>query len=425
MTSLPPAPRSRDDEPLDAPTWSVEGLAAALREDPVVVQEIMGNGQRDAVDAALTELVDGADFPVYVALVQSPGGLADDRPEDELASLLHAEIGEDGLYVVSLNPDLGHVGWQTYGAGVPGKWDIYGVNPPPANGDWTSSAAGQAAELVASALNDAEPLADDQLAEYRTGDLWVDRGSTLSEDISAPTEGTYAVVATGLGVGVAIVAWFVLRALARWRELAPATPVVAGVPRGVTPGTAPPTRPAPTVPDVRRRAEKELADLDRALLRRSVAVSPALADPAAEQRLDGSRTAARTLLDAGDERDADLLESLGALVLVRTARRALEDPEAPYRPCFFNPWHGEGTTRVAAPVGTGDQVDLPACQRCRRAQSQPAQSRSELNDPLVVRGRLRRLRPYWEGDDVWARTGFGAISDDLWRTVLEDRRAAR
>jgi len=416
VTSLPPAPRSRDDEPLDAPTWSVEGLAAALREDPVVVQEIMGNGQRDAVDAALTELVDGADFPVYVALVQSPGGLADDRPEDELASLLHAEIGEDGLYVVSLNPDLGHVGWQTYGAGVPGKWDIYGVNPPPANGDWTSSAAGQAAELVASALNDAEPLADDQLAEYRTGDLWVDRGSTLSEDISAPTEGTYAVVATGLGVGVAIVAWFVLRTLARWRELAPGAAVARGVPTGTRPATVADTATAPAAHDVRRRAEKELSVLDRTLLRRSTAGL----DPTHEQRLDGSRTAARTLLDAGDGRDADLLESLGALVLVRTAQRLLAQPSAAYRPCFFNPWHGEGTARVAAPVGTGDQVDLPACERCRRAQHRP-----ELSDPLVVRGRLRRLRPYWEGDDVWARTGFGAISDDLWRTVLEDRRAAR
>jgi len=43
----------------------------------------------------------------------------------------------------------------------------------------------------------------------------------------------------------------------------------------------------------------------------------------------------------------------------------------------------------------------------------------------MVRGRLRRLRPYWENDDVWARTGFGAIDDDLWRAVLADRQAAR
>ncbi|WP_166133587.1 hypothetical protein [Nocardioides ochotonae] len=415
MTSLPPAPQPRDDEPLDAPTWSVEGLAAALREDPVIVQEIMGNGQRDAVDDALTELIDGADFPVYVALVQSPGGFADDRPEDELASLLHAEIGEDGLYVVSLDPDVGHLGWQTYGAEVPAKWDIYGVNAPYAD-DASPSAAGAAAELVATALNDAEPLPGDQLAEYRTGDLWLDRGSTLSEDISAPTEGTYAVVATGLGVGVAIVAWFVLRTLARWRELAPGAAVARGVPTGTRPETDPRTPAAPSAPEVRRRAEKELSVLDRALLRRSTAGL----DPAHEQRLDGSRTAARTLLDTTAEQDADLLESLGALVLVRSAQRLLAQPSTPYRPCFFNPWHGEGTARVAAPVGTGDQVDLPACERCRRAQSRQA-----LSDPLLVRGRLRRLRPYWEGDDVWARTGFGAISDDLWRTVLEDRRAAR
>ncbi|NPC95700.1 hypothetical protein [Nocardioides sp. zg-DK7169] len=419
MSSLPPAPQPREDEPLDAPTWSVGGLAAALREDPVIVQEIMGNGQRDAVDDALTELIDGADFPVYVALVQRPGGLADDQPEEELASLLHAEIGEDGLYVVAVDTVVGHLGWQTYGAEVPGKWDIYAVNAAPENGERTSSAAGEAAELVATALNDAEPLPGDQVAEYRTGDLWVDRGSTLSEDISAPTEGTYAVVATGLGVGVAILAWFVLRTIARWRELAPATPVAAGVPRGTTPGAGPANRAAPAVHDVRRRAEKDLADLDRALLRRSVTVSPALTDPAREQRLDGSRTAARTLLDSSADDEADLLATLGALVLVRTARRALEDPETPYRPCFLNPWHGEASARVTA-AGGGDQVEVPVCERCRRAQSRP-----ELADPLQVRTRFRRLRPYWEGDDVWARTGFGAISDDLWRAVLEDRQAAR
>ena len=219
---------------------------------------------------------------MYVALVQRPGGLADDQPEDELASLLHAKIGEDGLYVVAVDTVVGHLGWQTYGADVPGKWDLARVNPPPAGGERTSSAAGEAAELIATALNDAEPLPGAQLAEYRTADPWVQHGSTLSEDIGAPTEGTYAVVATGLGVAVAIVAWFVLRTIARWRELAPATPVVAGVPRGVTPGTAAPTRPAPTV---RRRAPPRREGAGRASTARCCAARspsrPTLADPAA------------------------------------------------------------------------------------------------------------------------------------------------
>ena len=37
----------------------------------------------------------------------------------------------------------------------------------------------------------------------------------------------------------------------------------------------------------------------------------------------------------------------------------------------------------------------------------------------------RGTAPYWERGDVWARTGFGAITDDLARDVLAERAEER
>ena len=34
---------------------------------------------------------------------------------------------------------------------------------------------------------------------------------------------------------------------------------------------------------------------------------------------------------------------------------------------------------------------------------------------------MRGERPYFEGDDVWARTGFGSLADDLASQVMAAR----
>lgn len=425
---------TRDDEPASFGTYTVEELADALREDPVIVQQIMGNGHTAEVDEALTALADEVDHPVFVALVNTPRGLAEESPGQDLASRLHAALGEDGLYVVSVDTEVGHLEWQGYGAGVPRRNDFFGVNPYPDHEDQDlpdQSAAGEAAELLATAANDLEALPSDELEAYRTSDLWARPGTGAAYDVDVPTDGTYAVVATGLGVGLAVLAWFVLRTVARWRELAPAPGPAApapGIPRVLSPQekgraarAAPPARPAPPTADgVRRVADRELTALARAQTK--AARAGRAADPTVQHLVDGSRTTAETLLDTpGTDHDRALLDALGGLVLVRTARHALGHPGATtYRPCFFNPWHGEATTEVAAPAGSrGDQVELPACDRCRRGADSP-----ELRDPLEVKVGRRR-RPYWEDDTVWARTGFGAIADDLWSAVLDDRRSRR
>lgn len=390
-----------------------------------MVQQLMGNGRRDEVDAALTELAESVDYPVYVALVNRVPGLREDDPESELASLLHAEIGKDGLYVVSADPDGGHVGWQTYGAGVPGKWDVYGINKQPDTGPYAprQSAAGDVAELVATAANDAEPLPDDQLEDYRTGELWVQAASGQAREVDPPTAGTYAVVTTSIALGLTVTAFVVLRAIARWRELTP----FGAPPRRATPKTTSKKPSIPRVPGgslradgpaIRAAIERELDDLAPAVARahRKGAALPV----EAMQIVEGSRAAAQTVLANLPEviapQSPALLDAVGALVLVRSARKVVDDPHAtPYRPCFLNPCHGRGDHVLAAPAGS-DEVEVPVCRLCQRDADRP-----ERFDPLVVRGRWGRTRPYYEGDSVWARTGYGAFTDELWRDVDDSR----
>jgi hypothetical protein len=392
----------------------------------VVVQQLMGNGRRDDVDSALTSLATSADYPVYVALVNHVPGLQAQDPNGELASLLHARIGKDGLYVVSADPDVGLVGWQTYGAGVPAKYDLYGVNKPPDDGEYAprQSAAGEVAELVATAANDARPLPDEQLEDYRTGDLWVQAASGQAREIDPPTSGTYAVVTTSIALGLTVTAFVVLRAAARWRELAPA----AAPRRAVSRRPSPPERRQPprpggwlraSGPEVRAAVDRELDDLAAAVEKAHRKGRPPA--PEAMQTVEGSRmTAEAVLADLPAliaDRSPALLDAVGALVLVRTARRALDTPDgAPYRPCFFNPCHGRGDHTLEAPAGT-EEVEVPVCRMCRRDADRP-----ERFEPLLVDTRWGRPRPYYDGDSVWARTGYGAFSDELWRAVDDSRR---
>jgi hypothetical protein len=380
-----------------------------------VVQQLLGNGRTDAVDAALTALVEDADYPIYVALVNTPPGLREDQPEEELASLLHARIGDDGLYVVAADPDSGWVSWESYGADVPQKYDLYGVNPAPNNGEDApdQSAGGRAAEVVATALNDGRPLPQDQLDEYRTGDLWVQAASGEAALVEPPSDGTYAVVTTSVALAVGLAAFVVLRTAARWRELAPEAPRERRRP----PSGAARTTTSPPPATVRADAERELDQLVRALARAHRREAPPLE---VQQLVDGSRATAEALLsdlpEAPSPGSDAWLDAVGALVLVRIARRAIDAPGEPaYRPCFFNPTHGRGKHELATTAGDSE-VTVPVCRPCQRDAE-----RGEPVDSLLADRRWGAPEPYFEGDSVWARTGYGALADDLWRAVATDR----
>jgi hypothetical protein len=56
----------------------------------------------------------------------------------------------------------------------------------------------------------------------------------------------------------------------------------------------------------------------------------------------------------------------------------------------------------------GQDVTIPACTDC-------AALLGDGKAPPVLQD---RGRPYWDRDTVWARTGFGAIDDDVADIVL-------
>ncbi|GAA1714383.1 hypothetical protein GCM10009745_73340 [Kribbella yunnanensis] len=121
-----------------------------------------------------------------------------------------------------------------------------------------------------------------------------------------------------------------------------------------------------------------------------------------------ARQAAEKVLDSSE----DLVDVVGAMVLLDKARReydaavavAADRPiDAVPELCAFNPLHGRSSGRKTQVKSDGATLTLPLCADCRRALER-GQAPSSLPGADG---------PYWHGDDLWARTFFGAIGDDL------------
>jgi hypothetical protein len=194
------------------------------------------------------------------------------------------------------------------------------------------------------------------------------------------------VLAAGLGAGAlgfAGAGWPWLAAMRRRRRAErAAAPQVARA-------TAPPLDP---------RALRDQAH--RALAALSGALAAANAPPTAA--FDAYAAASKLLEDADDD---DSLSLLAALELMRHADAALHAKDR--SPCFFDPRHGPATTRTRWRLG-GEEADIPACGACARKVA-----KGVAPDALQDRG-----RPYFERDTLWARTGFGALDEDLAARVL-------
>lgn len=129
-----------------------------------------------------------------------------------------------------------------------------------------------------------------------------------------------------------------------------------------------------------------------------------------------ARTVAETLM-----RSDDVADLIGAVVVARTGLRDLEQLRTKrtlkaYRPCFFNPVHQPAYDRATWRVGHAT-VSLPACSTCLTA------IRAGREPEVLRLGRRRQA--YYERDDIWARTGFGALVDDLAAQVMADRMGSR
>lgn len=385
---------------------TVDQIAEALREDPVLVHPTFGNGRTDEVDAALGEIVDGLGYPAYVVLHPGPETLSANQPDRDLAVQLQQRLGvEDAVFYVHTDP-------QSYSNEIVSFGDVPDSHlairaamdlDDSFSANLDLNAAGRAARDL-EVLDSGGELGRREYFSYEREELWQ---SPVDWDPSTRFEATpgdpWAVATMGFlvvtGAGFMVLHRYA-RARREGRSLLPWPERDRG-PAGV------PVSPA----EVRVELEAELEQL--AALR---AKTPD-GGLTQEQRIlaDGSCDTARRLVRAprGDE------DLVGALVLVRiadTELRARGRPgqrgRAPYRPCFIDPRHGRATGTHEVVAGS-DRLDVPTCADCTR-------TRGDRRPMMVRGGLLRRERPWFEKDTVWARTGYGGLVDELWRHVDED-----
>ncbi|NYG55160.1 hypothetical protein [Nocardioides perillae] len=387
----------------------------------MVVHTVLGSGDTAAVEAGLLRLVEDVraqGVSTYVVLVQEPVGLAAEDPAADLALRVRAaaeQRGEDAVAVVvgfpgellavettGLPLSATEVSLEAYDAreqvrtGLPDDPEGLAVRP---------TTAGEAAATLSAltGLREADPdAAEDRLPDLDAGTVgalreepWVQRIEGYDPDADSWTTepGTGLVVGTAVAVALLPVAWRLLRA----RRAVPTRSAARG-------GRAR----AGAAPDERALAAADLRRLDGALARGR---PRGTTEAQWQQRRDLAARAhdeAARLLEDPRARQVDLV---GARVLAQVGLASLAGRPA-YHPCFVDPRHGAASTTIRA----GGEV--PACGSCAataRAGRAPAPLRRRT-------GLLRRDRPYWESDDVWGRTGLGALTDDLPAEVAADRR---
>ncbi|WP_432884049.1 hypothetical protein ACQPYH_43095 [Kribbella sp. CA-245084] len=367
-------------------------IAAAWRTDHVSVDERLRATMPASELARIRTAIRTAGLPVYVALVpQSPYLRASGY---DLPTLLHARIGEPGVYIVAVVYDNY---WSDNAqlfrpAGLRGR-DLSSVR---ADDKQDSDVVDErpAPQIVrtiqqASTAYDGRPLpqvpAADLEPQRSDGGLSV----TDKEDRSAY-----------VGLGVGGVLGFALVLFLGLRRRRPAKRVRRERGDGSPPIEA---------WDVELKADDKIKQAERALVRLDKRNNKSTKQ--LDQRDDAYRRldAARTLRADQPE---DLLAAAGALVLARQAERVASGAEL-QPPCFFNPTHNPGTTTV----DWEDEVEVPACQSCvsviRRGRT-PIGLRVWSKSGLL--GHDRKQVPYWTldpEDNPMVATGFGALSDDL------------
>ncbi|NED96684.1 hypothetical protein G1H11_15345 [Phytoactinopolyspora alkaliphila] len=396
---------------------TIDDIVEHLRADPVLIQPAMGMGDTRAAHDLLVDLAADVDGPVYVVLADTPEDLAaTDGVSEQAAALLRSELG-DGLYFVDFIDGPRYVGAWGPTANVDQRVTAEALQYVVANGPGEYPRAStllEAVLTVRAAAEPGEPLPVEVVDEYAE-QPWAFIPTEHYERADALAGRWVATLGTGIAILVAgsIMTGVVHAVTSRTTRRqggsggrdGSRTHAGRGTGRGGA-GKTTSRRPEADadipadIADVARnrweRARRRFENLNA----RELALPPA---SAAEEALD----AAERVLETRDELDA-----VGAYVLSLQAERELRrigKANVPrFRPCFINPMHPEAreTVRIA-----GSTIDAPVCPQCRR----------EQGSFMVVRTRWRR-RPYVETNTVWARTGYGALVDNLARHVLENRR---
>ncbi|MDX8152117.1 hypothetical protein SK069_10970 [Patulibacter brassicae] len=371
----PAATSPSDDEPaLGQPGRSRTALfAAALRRDPIFVSPSLRRIATPRELAALRREVAAMPVPTFVVLAPNllgePDGEQLDRP-----ALLHDRLARDGVYVTST--EFGSLSAASFGVRTR-------LDPRTAAND---------AGLVIDRRDGPFARIRQTLREIRTG---VRPAAAIAQEERFRRESAEGRPDGGGGIP----SWLVL--LAAFAAGVAVPPIAmtltpAARRRRAAARAAQGPRLAPVdAADARRSALTALSRLARSL---AAATDP----PAAAQR---RYDAASKLLD---DHPQDGLALVAAATLAAGGRALLGRPAgATWRPCFFDPRHGEATAAARFRRGSAE-VPLPACRACAEAIAAHRAPEALADDGVA----------YWERDTAWTRSGFGAVDDDLADAVL-------
>lgn len=375
------APAGAAEQP---PARTIDEMVAQLRTDPVLVQPTFGTGDTQGVHDMLTELVDDVDLPVFVVFAATPPELdGAEYPAEQGAALLREELG-DGLYIMKFDEGIAYAGGFGKADDIQLNLGYAAIRTAEKTGPQEygrTTAVFDAALLLRAAANPDQKISDAVLSDLMD-QPWAFIPTDSYEHADKAARRWVYTIAAGLAV---LIAGLILSRIAVRAPLGPRTV----------------RKRSPDAYDTAYRETSRVQD-------RFNALTPAELGSVHATAADEAIQAARAVIDTGK-----YLDEVGAVVLALIADREMDrisrPSRQPYRPCVIDPTHGEaaGTVRLS-----DSTIDAPACLSCTKKQG-----------AVLVTHTWRGNRPYLDTNTVWARTGFGALVDDLPSQVLGQRGA--
>ncbi|XRQ15685.1 hypothetical protein ACN3XK_33840 [Actinomadura welshii] len=390
-----------------------ERLAAALRRSPIHVDPSLASALPRAERRKLIAKFDRAPAPVFVVLVPLvAGGTWSDA--DQLATVVHDRLGRDGIYI-TLGDDTDTLRAREWGGDHQARDAAWAVNFDRSMRDAPLAVRlSRVTDLIISGTG---------TREYKRMSAEIDaRAKRRREnDGGAPGaapddgDGGLALPLGAAGLAAAGVAGLVL-----WRRRRMASVRRDGAGDGLLmPRTVFATASRATEDQLREQASREVIAFGE-LLDGSSTPKNEKAGALMAAALDAYQAAAKTLDAARGVPDL-----AGVLVLVDQGRDALASAQAvargkaeiPAMPlCFFNPLHGDATTKLDwRPIGSRKRLRVRTCRACARA------ARGKETPDVLTDTRDGRPVPYYEADpsqSVWAETGYGQLREDLVHRIL-------
>ncbi|MEV6284293.1 hypothetical protein [Kribbella sp. NPDC051770] len=386
-------------EAAETPAERAREIATALAKDPLYVDAAYRTGLPENLRTSVRSKGEALSYDVYTIILPLTPSDAFQGKESNVLTLVIDALRKPGLYVV-----------VDGGSRFP-YYKAHDVAALDEDDDRLQNARSHALEDTGYDSGPAEAVA--RFYELLAGPALgpVDRkevpGSPKSSSGSSDSEGVGSV--TGIVVTGVVVVLVLLALVIGLRQRSSGSR-----PRREKAFSIPP-HVAQTVAAERRRRLTQETTAELTTLGSELAALPS----AAGQGLEHQQAALDAHAAAGKVLDSsrDLVDLVGAMVLLDQARReydaavaiAADRKVADVPPlCAFNPLHGRASGRPTQVESGGTTVPLPLCAECRRA----------LKSGTAPKSLPGEDGPYWHGTDLWARTFFGNLTDDLPAAVL-------